>query len=735
MKKNIKTFCLCMLFLCTAGLLKSQTQTQMSGEGVDLYGVVWFTQTEGRGDVGPNDLVRFKDDTGIHRVGINTPVGISGSCAYYNGKLYVNEYNSDGIDWAKVKPKWRIFNAFTWEKISEKELPDQCYALTYSCTYDVTTSKIYALADFSYMERGLVEIIPETGETKRIGTITGDKINTIACDPNGNLYGISIKDNSPQDPQVLVRINKANAAIKVVGTIKVNPELGVVGVREDGCLLNYRSGQGLVFNQLTGKLYWLCYSYDNNYPVNNYYTGAFEVDPVSAEIVSYDRLGVYGHSFAGAFFREPKLDTPVAVSGFSFVTTGDEDLTGKFVFTTPDKTYGGDPLTGKLDVAIYEGQKLLGELKGVDPGKKCESAVLTFETPNHVISTVVSNASGPGICLERSIVAGFDLPDAPSNIVLTKNGLTTTVSWDPPTGGVYGGTIDAENLNYTVYRYPGKLIVAEGLKETSFTETHPEDMIRYVYAIVSYTGSRAGGGRYSNNLIVGTPLKVPYLGFEDMAGMINYFTILDNNKDGYTWNYDPSYGTARAFPHDLDTNDADDWLISPAFDLEAGEYKLNFETTSWNSGRLAAMDVYWGTSATIAGMTEQILDIPSVPYTSGTEPMTPYEVRMIAPVSGLYHFGFHNYSAKEKNGLMINNNIEFELVPGTNIADAHENTVKVYSGKGQIEIFNPDLEDIKVIGIDGNQVAASSENNIRVNLNSGIYLVNWNGKVQKVIVK
>ena len=43
--------------------------------------------------------------------------------------------------------------------------------------------------------------------------------------------------------------------------------------------------------------------------------------------------------------------------------------------------------------------------------------------------------------------------------------------------------------------------------------------------------------------------------------MYNYYTILDENNDRFTWSYDKN--TASAYYGYNMYNDADDWLISP----------------------------------------------------------------------------------------------------------------------------------------------------------------------------
>ena len=99
------------------------------------------------------------------------------------------------------------------------------------------------------------------------------------------------------------------------------------------------------------------------------------------------------------------------------------------------------------------------------------------------VSLVASNTYGYGPTIERNILVGYDIPEAPKNIVLTKDKLETTLTWDAPEIGVNGEEFDVENLNYTIVRFPDEVEVASGLTERIFVENHGSEMTRYVYEI------------------------------------------------------------------------------------------------------------------------------------------------------------------------------------------------------------------------------------------------------------
>ncbi len=82
--------------------------------------------------------------------------------------------------------------------------------------------------------------------------------------------------------------------------------------------------------------------------------------------------------------------------------------------------------------------------------------------------------------------------------------------------------------------------------------------------------------------------------------MYNYYTILDENNDRFTWSYDKN--TASAYYGYNMYNDADDWLISPPINYKGGkEYVLKFKAYSSLSSYLESMEVKFGDERTPEG--------------------------------------------------------------------------------------------------------------------------------------
>lgn len=79
------------------------------------------------------------------------------------------------------------------------------------------------------------------------------------------------------------------------------------------------------------------------------------------------------------------------------------------------------------------------------------------------------------------------------------------------------------------------------------------------------------------------------------------WTLLDVNDDGSTWTFSPDNGSGYNVYYNYNSsNQANDWLFSPSFNLPAGQYLLKFDTKGSSYGE--TLEIWTGTSATVEGM-------------------------------------------------------------------------------------------------------------------------------------
>lgn len=111
------------------------------------------------------------------------------------------------------------------------------------------------------------------------------------------------------------------------------------------------------------------------------------------------------------------------------------------------------------------------------------------------------------------------------------------------------------------------------------------------------------------------------------------YTVVDQNQDGQTWQYDDLMLAARS----VRDFDADDWLMSPSVRLSAAKtYKLTLTANIEQEGS-EQLAVHVGSSPTVSAMT-QTLRTFDINRTSSAS----YEVIFTVSTTGNYRVGFHH---------------------------------------------------------------------------------------------
>lgn len=711
-------------------VVEAQTYERISMEGVKLFGTVTFAEVGDYGYINPG-LFEFPYETSYRPATDGQPLFggyFAGGSTYHDGKIYCNAYDDSG-NVQEVKPKWQIYDAKTYELLYERELSDYCRNTTNSLAYDPTTDKIYGFV-VDYFDTRLVEIDPETGEMRQVGEVLDRNYDfpCIACNKNGQLFAVTTYNNyqTGESEVQLSKIRKSDGRFVKVGTITCDNLMGL----DILVYMNYK--QSLFFNNATDELYWIMSS--SSYELNAVYTPLFRLNTLTgkATLISYLEKE---HHVSGAFFEEPDFDVPAIIDGFEFVADADGANDGVFHITLPSVTYAGESLAGAtLDLLVEEDGKTLLDTKAV-AGEEYVSDGITFADGFHTLSITVSNETGNSPTVEREIYVGYDTPKAPQNVVLTNDGLTTTLTWEPPTEGVNGRPINSDNFTYTVVRYPYEVTVAEGIKECSFTETHPAEMTRYIYTVTAVDGERVGEFSYSNALILGEPLRPPYGGiFAGPEDMYNYYTIIDNNSDGFSWGFDSN--TASAVYIYSPFQQADDWIIAPPIIYDAETtYELTFKAYSSLQGYPEAMQIMLGRDRTPEGMTQLLLDIPEVPCVDEDNPVQQFKTEFTTDEEGIYYYGLHAVSPKYCEFLYVFDIKVYEK--GTDAVDelAEEPDVIVVASDGRLCVGNPQSLDVEVYDSRGIMVHHSSSDNVDLSLDRGLYIVRANGKVYKTMVR
>lgn len=166
------------------------------------------------------------------------------------------------------------------------------------------------------------------------------------------------------------------------------------------------------------------------------------------------------------------------------------------------------------------------------------------------------------------------------------------------------------------------------------------------------------------------------------------FTVIDANGDGVEgsdkgkWTYWViDSGDAYASYNYSQTNKADDWLITPGINLKAGKkYYLLFKTRIVQTTYPERMEVKYGSSATVEGMTQTLMS--ETEFTNMEFVETQLELDITE--DGTYFFGFHAVSEPFMFSLMLDD-IALEAAPETKSPGAVTNLLVTPEPTGKME--------------------------------------------------
>lgn len=432
-------------------------------------------------------------------------------------------------------------------------------------TYDYSTGTMYAVG-FSQGESALYEVDLADGTLAKKVTLQ-ETLGAIAADKDGTVYGVGAVDGA------IYRVNMDDGSLLLVA----NTGFG-------GLMYN----QTMEFDHTTGLLYWAANSYD--------YDGAREsymlcVD-LHAERITIKNLGAIGigSTFMAMYvpFAEGGINAPAAPSDFTVTPGAMGARTATLAWTVPTTTFGGEPLADAVTgitverngevVATLPATATSYEDNGITEDGECEYVVYA------------TNAAGNGGKARAFSFVGCDKPDAVTDMTFTvgEGCASATLSWVAPTRGFNGGYFSEDGLTYKIVRLPDNKTVAEGLAETSFTDTEIGRLGRYTYVIYACNDNGETAAEVGEYYVLGKAMDLPMTqDFSNLTYFENQWMAYDGNADNYSWTYSTEWGYYQfgdATPCaeyiinpgiDNPGNDADEWLVTPPMNFEAGKsYRL-----------------------------------------------------------------------------------------------------------------------------------------------------------------
>lgn len=527
-----------------------------------------------------------------------------------------------------------VWDATTGGFVNSFIITADCSTVAVDCAKDPTSGQIYA-ATFDFngynYQLSVLDFTRESAKATKIGKFDCE-IAALACTSKGQLYAISREHDAEGrvTGSILLKVNKADGSYEKVGT-------------GTGCLPYYNSSATI--DPATDRMYWTVCPHDES-------GSLYEVDLTTGKaslIYTFpNREQVVGLETAGAAAADKAPATPVNLR----IAFDGGSLSGTLTCDVPAYTFDGKPASGQVAYTILIDEKQQGQ-GTIAYGGSISHPITVDETGTHTFTVYTTNSAGNSPKTSAKVFAGYGQPAAPQQVRAEWADGNMTLRWAPVISSVDGGYLDVDGITYNVRASDGNLL-AEGIKETSWTCAVPEPATPTAYR---YMVSAVSGGRYSeasrSNTVSLGALTPPFSTvFSQGSQTLNGYTVIDSNNDGRTWIWDEKGHGVRA-PYNTDhVTPMDDWLITPALKLKAGNaYDLTFDASVMDATCDETFEVKLGTANSAESMNVTL--IPSTTI-ANTTPKT-YTARIIPSADGNYFVGLHCISAADRYYLFVDN--------------------------------------------------------------------------------
>lgn len=563
------------------------------------------------------------------------------------------------------------------------EVPEELAAVNGMLIEDPTSGELYGIYEANYGYSSMLARVDIDNLTREdIGELEHYYM-CIACDYQGNLYGID-------DYGVLYQINKQTGEETEVGDIGVWPD---------------NVDQSMCFDPATGHLWWATTVEDEGV--------LYEVDPATGTATVRGNFPWQERFFALSIAKKAAAQAaPSAVTNLA-ANFAEGANAGTLSFTLPSTSVDGQTLTGDLNYLVYaNGEKIVE--KTAAAGSNITESV-TVPSGNTRFRVYATNEAGQGEDATLTLWIGYDVPAAPQNVLLDIDAEgKATVTWDAVTTSLNGGYFDADNITYEVVCYvDGEEQAAPATRRAMAMSANSNELHKDLSAITerkpchfgvkAINGDQASAEALSNNAATGAPLEVPFREDFDAQQGASLYTVLDINRDGYTWQWTGEQFGTYVYKYNSD-EDADDWFITPLVQLEAGvEYTFYFDARPMGSEYPETVSAFYG-----QGMHPETYSelLPATVIEGDNE----FALRFTPEASGAYRMAVHVTSPSTSLNLVLDYlGVNANGFVGINTVDADNQSAVT-----------------EVYTIDGRRVADTVGRH-------GVFIVRQGGKATKVL--
>ena len=684
--KGLYTTLLAAIALLVAMPVNAQTEYQLYGHlvGTREDNGIYQLTTESTSPLTVVQKILYSPDYGIVKV----------KDRYY---FFVLDDSGYGVEMYMY-----IYNANDFTFITRHKVPTDMVSIGCPIAYDEKTDKVYSVyKDGSTYKLCTLNLTKH--ERNEVGTL-GNNFLAITFNKEGKLYGINSAGRVGE-------ISTADATFTEILSTGMNP--------------HYQQSAAFPAND-NNTMYWAATLDDWGGTL-----GIYKID-LKAKTSTMLREFKHEEEFGCLWVGDKVVAQGVPAAATDLAADfANGELTGKINFTAPEKTYGGQTLTGDLTYKVLvDGVE---NMQGSTQAGKATIAEVTTTQGLHDFAVIVINAEGDGDKAEiKNIYVGHDTPKQVKNVKLVQGDATDklTLTWDAATEGMHNGYVDPTEVKYQVRKMPsGEIVDNAATSPFKYTVTQ-EKAEKCFFDVTPYIDNdHKGMPTASNKVMIGKPFEVPYAATFDTNDEVLLFTIEHIGDGNAYWDWDYDYKFMKIYSSTAPKND---WLFTPFIAIEEGSiYKLSFDVRTIGTEKY---EVKYGLAPEAAAMTEQLAADTEV----DTDQFAPRIVEFTAKQTAAIYIGFHaNTTDVEKGMNLYLDNIRLKKVGTTAISSvsALAADVNLRIADGGIYVLGVD-NYISIARIDGtNLFSGAVKAGQHIALEKGIYLVRTAKGTQKVVVK
>lgn len=591
-------------------------------------GFLQYSSVDGRIRL-PYGFYTFSQKDGLHRKLYKKLQGcLNGGGAYKGNRLY----GSSNIELpVSNDPDYRMkfyqWDTDTWQLIDEP-IENNYDLVTSGADYDPVSGNVYGIS-FGDSGKTVLSIMDyETLSIEEVGDLYPLCASISAFAINNEGIGYAIDQNAD-----LFKIDLSTATPEKIGTLDFE---------------FYSALQSMTFDPKTGKLYLVASEGDPDYGEMYGRLCEVNISDASTKLVGY--LPEAEEYTVLHVVYDPVQEAPGAIANLT-ATYADASKNGILSFNMPETTFGGSALLGDVDYAVYINDNQTPALTGkAKAGENVSVEVTAIEGRTKYV-VVLSNAAGEG---ERNAIESWGGTDTPATVKASAatDGNIVTLTWEA--GGVNNGFTDLNGISYSIFRFPGPTMIAEGIAGNTFNDNISEEPDgAFVYNIVPVKDGRYFQGMKTNPVYGGAPRTLPYSqDFESDDADYEFFMINNHDKG---WEVASDWGVEGVMWYNTSPYvDGDAWALTPCLAFEEGTtYIIDFNTSRINNDYIEYLSVGVGEGYTTSEY-ETILDryeIEANSFYSSDNIHLVYECKK----TGAYHIGFHAVSPRNQASILIHN--------------------------------------------------------------------------------